>query len=212
MDLSLTSLAYAKRKTIELDISNLEYLQADILDLHRLDRKFDVIESAGVLHHMDEPMAGWEVLTDILKSGGLIKIGLYSELARSHIAKIREEIGSLEVEKTEAEIRKFRQLIVSSQNTNHQKIVNSSDFYSLSTLRDLIFHVQEHRFTIPELVNCIDELGLKFCGFEDKDIISQFRQFHEVSSDIYDLSLWHQFEKSNPGTFSGMYQFWCQKF
>ena len=212
VDLSLTSLAYAKRKTIELDISNLEHLQADILDLHRLDRKFDLIESAGVLHHMDDPMAGWKVLTDLLKPGSLIKIGLYSELARNHIAKIREEIVSLELETTEAGIRKFRQMISSSQNTNDQKIIESSDFYSLSTLRDLIFHEQEHRFTIPQLVNCIDELGLKFCGFENMDIISEFRQFHEVNSDIYDLSLWHQFEKNNPGTFAGMYQFWCQKF
>ena len=212
VDLSLTSLAYAKRKTDELNVSNLEYLQADILDLHRLDKKFDVIECLGVLHHMGKPMAGWEVLTDLLKPSGLMKVGLYSELARGKIVKIREEINSLEVETTEAEIKNFRQLIVSTQNYNDQRLVKSSDFYSLSTLRDLIFHVQEHRFSIPQIVNCIDELGLKFCGFENKDFISQFRQFHEVSSDIYDLSLWHQFEKSNPGTFAGMYQFWCQKF
>jgi hypothetical protein len=117
----------------------------------------------------------------------------------------------LEGEKIEAEIRNFRQLIANSQNTNDQKLVDSSDFYSLSTLRDLIFHVQEHRFTIPQIVNCIDELRLKFCGFENKNVISKFRQFYEVGSDIYDLSLWHQFEKNNPGIFAGMYQFWCQK-
>ena len=177
VDLSLTSLAYAKRKTNEIDVSNLEYLQADILDLHRLDRKFDVIECLGVLHHMDEPMAGWKVLTDLLKSGGLMKVGLYSELARGKIVKIREEIESLEVETTEAEIKNFRQLIVNTQNTNNQRLVDSSDFYSLSTLRDLIFHVQEHRFSIPQIVNCINELGLKFCGFENKEFISNLDSF-----------------------------------
>ena len=48
VDLSLASLAYAKRKTTELGIINLEYLQADILKLDHLEQKFDVIESVGV--------------------------------------------------------------------------------------------------------------------------------------------------------------------
>ena len=94
IDLSLSSLAYAKRKTKELGVENIEYMQADILDLGKLNRQFDIIESAGVLHHMNDPMAGWRVLTDCLRPGGLMKIGLYSELARQHIVEIRQEISS----------------------------------------------------------------------------------------------------------------------
>ena len=97
VDLSLASLAYAKRKTTELEITNLEYLQADILKLNQLKQKFDIIESVGVLHHMDEPMAGWRVLTDLLKPGGLMRIGLYSDLARQHIVKVRKEIKLLKI-------------------------------------------------------------------------------------------------------------------
>ena len=88
IDLSLSSLGYAKRKTEELGVRNIEYMQADSLDLGKIDRQFDIIESSGVLHHMSEPMAGWRVLTDCLKPGGLINIGLYSELARQNIVKI----------------------------------------------------------------------------------------------------------------------------
>ena len=76
IDLSLSSLSYAKRKTEELGIQNIDYMQADILDLGKLGRQFDIVESAGVLHHMDDPVAGWRVLTDCLKPGGLMKIGL----------------------------------------------------------------------------------------------------------------------------------------
>ena len=70
VDISLSSLAYAKRKTHELGVQNIEYMQADILDLGKFNTKFDIVESAGVLHHMDDPMAGWKVLTDCLKPGG----------------------------------------------------------------------------------------------------------------------------------------------
>ena len=93
IDLSLSSLAYAKRKTEELAIKNIEYMQADILNLRKLNKQFDIIESAGVLHHMDNPIAGWQVLTDCLKPGGLMMIGLYSEIARKHIVEIRKEIS-----------------------------------------------------------------------------------------------------------------------
>ena len=211
VDLSLASLAYAKRKTTELGITNLEYLQADILKLNNLEQEFDIIESAGVLHHMDEPMAGWRVLTDLLKPGGLMMIGLYSELARQHIVEVRKEITALRLGTSEAEIREFRRLLAESNNENHQLLTKSSDFFSLSQLRDLIFHVQEHRFTLPQIKNSLDELGLKFCGFVTKDAISNFKELHGEEADIFDLTLWHQYEESNPSTFIGMYEFWCQK-
>ena len=211
IDLSLASLAYAKRMTTKLGITNLKYLQADILMVNRLKQKFDIIESVGVLHHMDDPMAGWRNLTNLLNSSGLMKIGLYSELARQNIAEVRKKIKLLNMGTSEAEIRKFRQSLIESQDENHQRLTTSNDFFSLSMLRDLIFHVQEHCFTLPQIKKCLDKLGLKFCGFEDKDIISYFRKFHEKEVDIYDLALWHQYEENNPQTFGGMYQFWCQK-
>ena len=211
IDLSLASLAYAKRMTTKLGITNLKYLQADILMVNQLKQKFDIIESVGVLHHMDEPMAGWRILTGLLKPSGLMRIGLYSQLARKNIAEVRKEITLLKGGTSEADIRKFRQSLVESQDENHQGLTTSNDFFSLSMLRDLIFHVQEHCFTLPQIKEYLNKLGLKFCGFEDKDIISNFRKFHGKEVDIYDLALWHQFEENNPQTFGGMYQFWCQK-
>jgi tetratricopeptide (TPR) repeat protein/SAM-dependent methyltransferase len=211
VDLSLASLAYAQRKSNELCLTNIDYLQADILHLTQMSKEFDIIESAGVLHHMDEPMAGWRVLVDLLKPGGLMNIGLYSELARHHIVEIRKEITALGVRASEADIRKFRQSLIESHDANHQLLTTSGDFFSLSAMRDLIFHVQEHRFTLPQIKNCLDELGLKFCGFEKTDVISNFRALHKNEADIYDLELWHQYEEKNPQAFSGMYQFWCQK-
>ena len=96
IDLSLASLAYALRKTEEFSLKSIRYMQADILNLRKLDQKFDLIECAGVLHHMENPMVGWKILTECLKPGGLMMIGLYSDLARQHIAKVRREISQFE--------------------------------------------------------------------------------------------------------------------
>ena len=42
----------------------------------------------------------------------------------------------------------------------------------MSTLRDLLFHVQEHRFNLLQIRDCLAQLGLKFCGFEIEKVVS----------------------------------------
>ena len=211
IDLSLSSLAYAKRKTEDLSIKNIEHMQADILRLNKLDRQFDIVESAGVLHHMKNPMAGWEVLVNCLRNGGLMQIGLYSALARQHIIKMRREILELEMGSSDAEMRLFRSNVINSGLKHHNIILNSPDFYSLSTLRDLLFHTQEHQFTIPQIKQCLGELSLEFCGFMDETIVKKFKEFNSGEFDAYNLDDWQIYEEANPRTFAGMYQFWCQK-
>ncbi len=211
IDLSRASLAYAQRKTTELSITNIEYMQADILNLGELGREFDIIESTGVLHHMDDPMAGWQVLVDLLQTGGLMKIGLYSDSARRSVVKTREDVALREIGTSEAEIRQFRQSLIESHDEHHLQLAGFGDFFSLSEVRDLIFHVQEQRFTLPQVQKCLKKLDLKFCGFEVGSNISGFKRFIGRDADICDLSLWHHFEESHPSAFKGMYQFWCQK-
>ena len=209
IDLSFNSLAYAQRKTEEFKIKNLKYMQADILSLENCDGQFDIIECGGVLHHMKDPFEGWRILTNCLKKNGIIKIGLYSKIARQHIEKIRSEIELYDVEISDNFIRRYRDKLINSSAAHHKKILNSTDFFSLSNLRDLIFHVQECRFSLPEISECIDRLGLHFCGFEMDT--SLFKQKNTNPSSLYNLSTWAKYEEENPGTFANMYQFWCQK-
>ena len=211
VDLSRASLAYAHRKTIGLGINNIKYLHADILHLKRIEQKFDIIESSGVLHHMDDPFAGWKVLVDVLAPGGLLKIGLYSEVARQNVVAVRKEIAELEVGTSDSEIRGFRDRLAASSDENHQDLTTLGDFYSLSNFRDLVFHVQEHRFSLLQIRAFLEEIGLHFCGFEMRDGFAEFKKFFGEEADVCDLLLWQQFEHDHPKTFAGMYQFWCQK-
>src|SRR5216684_4458265 len=72
VDLSLSSLCYAKRKTPAALAQRIAYAQADILKLGSIDRTFDLIEVSGVLHHLADPIAGWRVLLALLRSGGFM--------------------------------------------------------------------------------------------------------------------------------------------
>ena len=211
VDLSLSSLAYAKRKTRELGIENIDYIQADILDLNKLDKQFDIIESVGVLHHMGDPMAGWRALTDCLKQGGVMKVGLYSELARRPIIEIRNFLSQSGIPSSIVEMRAFRKKIINSDRMSREIAENWSDFYSLSELRDLLFHVQEHRFTIPQIKNCLKELGLEFCGFERGNVVDNFEHHYNAKDALYNLDKWQAYENAHHRAFLSMYQFWCQK-
>ena len=215
IDLSLSSLSYAVRKTKELSVANIDYMQGDILKLNTLDRQFDIIESAGVLHHMEEPLVGWKVLVDLLKPQGLMRIGLYSEIARQHIVEIRELIAKKGYENSSEDIRQCRYEIMNmptDSGSRIQMITNSSDFYSLSECRDLLFHVQEHRFTLPQIENALEKLGLIFIGFDcDIQIENQFKVSYSNNEDLFSLPLWHQFEQDHPNAFIDMYQFWVKK-
>jgi len=62
VDLSLSSLAYARRKALELGLDGIAHAQADILELGKLGPQLRPDRSGGVLHHMADPFAGWEAL------------------------------------------------------------------------------------------------------------------------------------------------------
>jgi SAM-dependent methyltransferase len=187
-------------------------MQADILDLDKLYKKFDIIESSGVLHHMKEPLAGWKILVQCLRPGGLMKIALYSKLARQDIARIREEIAKLKIQYNFKELRNFRNKLISSDLEHHASMRSIPDFYSLSGFRDLLFHVQEHSFTIRKIQEYLRKLELQFCGFEIEDqVVRSFKSNYADPNASYDLEKWDEFESRNPDIFCGMYQFWCQK-
>jgi SAM-dependent methyltransferase len=209
IDLSLTSLCYAKRKTPAALASRIEFAQADILELGSVNRSFDLIEVSGVLHHLADPLAGWRVLLSLLRSGGFMHVGLYSELARHDIAAARQFITNRGYRPTVEDIRRCRQDLL---NTPLKDVAKAGDFFSTSECRDLLFHIQERRLTIPEIKSFLAENDLEFIGFEFAPrIMEHYRGIFGGDRFMRDLDRWHAFERERPGTFAGMYQFWVQK-
>lgn len=211
VDISLASLSYAKRKTGELNLNNIDFLHADILDLRSLDREFDVVECVGVLHHMRDPEAGLKVLIDLLRPGGLIKLGLYSEIARAQLMSSRRKASHLGAEPSDSQIREYRRSLLDAGGSELEALCEWSDFFNLSEWRDLIFHVQEHQFSLSQIDRLLNDANISFCGFENPSLIRKFRTFHGDSSSTYDLGAWQAVEAQDRSLFTGMYQFWCQK-
>ena len=203
IDLSLNSLSYAKRKTLEYGLTNIEYIRANLLDIAKVTHeKFDLIECSGVLHHMRAPEIGLKKLCESLKDGGILRLGLYSKTAREHLDKFQR--NTLQ---NDQEIAAFRHQVVNSPDIRSEKIVRSPDFYSTSGFKDLVLHVQEHRYDLNEIERLISSSGLTFMGFDLKLV----ERSGIPESKIFDFESWRSLEASDENFFAGMYQFWCQK-
>jgi hypothetical protein len=84
------------------------------------------------------------------------------------------------------------------------------DFYSLDEFRDLVLHVQEHQFTLPQIAQCLEQLDLKLLLLESSDAArSVFAEIHPGRDARDDLAAWEDVERAHPRTFVGMYSFWC---
>jgi 2-polyprenyl-3-methyl-5-hydroxy-6-metoxy-1,4-benzoquinol methylase len=213
VDLSRTALAYAKRKSNELGVNNIEYGQADVLEIAMLKRRFDVIYAAGVLHHLADPFAGWRRLLAILAPRGFMNIGLYSERAREDVVAAQRFLAEKEYKPTPDDIRRcrneFERLPAESP---LRRVMSLADFYSLSELRDLLFHVREHSTNLPQIARFLVDNKLQFLGFiQARHILQRYHQLSPQDSAMIDLALWNRFEIDNPWIFVGMYQFWVQK-
>jgi ubiquinone/menaquinone biosynthesis C-methylase UbiE/Flp pilus assembly protein TadD len=210
IDLSLASLSYALRKTRELGLTNITHAQADIMALGSIGRTFDLIEANGVLHHLADPWAGWRVLLSLLRPDGEMRIGLYSERARQPVITAHAFIAEQGYGRTADDIRRFRQDVLAEETP--AMLPQSRDFYTVSGCRDLLFHVQEHRMTLPQIKAFIAANGLMFQGFDlDAVTLQAYRTRYPADQAGTDLDSWHAFEEVFPNTFVRMYQFRVRK-
>jgi len=214
VDLSLSSLAYGIRRASEMGVANIQFAHGDLMAMGDLDRRFDIVECGGTLHHLEDPFEGWRILVGLLRADGLMAIGLYSELARRRVVAARAFIADHGYPSSPEGIRQCRKdLIALPDHSIAKQAIRFSDFFTISECRDLIFHVNEHQSNLLQIADSIDKLGLEFLGFlfNDESILRRYRDRFPEDPSATSLERWHRFELDNPDTFVSMYQFWVHK-
>jgi SAM-dependent methyltransferase len=213
IDLSLASLAYAKRMARKFRLTNIEFAQADIMKLGTLGRQFDFIDASGVLHHLAEPWEGWQILLSLLRPGGAMEVGLYSAQARRNVVAGRALIAQRGYRPTPDDIRRCREDIATAANGSLLKtLTHSDDFFTISECRDMLFHPQEHRLTLPQIKAFLAASDLQFMGFAlPPPVLRRFALRFPGEPALTDLACWHAFECEAPETFGGMYLFTVRK-
>src|SRR5262249_27563298 len=112
IDHNLASLSYGKRIAQDFGLTNLEFVHADIMKCGSLGRQFDFIDVSGVLDHLAVPWEGWRILLGLLRPGGTMQIGVYSDVARRKIAAARALIDERGYQASD--IRNCREVLVAT--------------------------------------------------------------------------------------------------
>jgi 2-polyprenyl-3-methyl-5-hydroxy-6-metoxy-1,4-benzoquinol methylase/tetratricopeptide (TPR) repeat protein len=213
IDLSLKSLSYARRMADKIGVTNVEFGQADLLKLGSTGRQFDYIDASGVLHHLADPWAGWHVLLSLLRPDGVMQVGLYSALARRSVVAARALIAEWGYQPIPDQIRRFREAVMAADDGSMLKsVVQWNDFFATNECRDLLFHVQEHQITLPEIKAFLAAERMEFAGFAlDASTRARFAARFRDPAALTDLDRWHAFETAEPETFAAMYQFFIRK-
>jgi 2-polyprenyl-3-methyl-5-hydroxy-6-metoxy-1,4-benzoquinol methylase/tetratricopeptide (TPR) repeat protein len=213
IDLSIASLCYAQRMARRYGLTNVEFAQADITRLAAVERQFDYVDACGVLHHLADPWAGWRTLLSLLRPGGVMFVGLYSQLARRAIVEARSLIAERGYRPIPEDIRRCREEIMAAGGGSVLKsVIQWKDFFAVSECRDLLFHVHEQQPTLREIKTFLGANRVRFSGFMlDAPTFQRFATRFPEPAAMTDLDCWHDFENQAPGTFAAMYQFWVQK-
>jgi hypothetical protein len=129
------------------------------------------------------------------------------------VVALRDFIAARGYRPTADDIRRFRQDVATiDDGVQFGNLLTSPDFFNTSGCRDLCFHTQERRFTIPQIGSFLRDHALRFLGFHiDPQSLRHFRDRFPADDALTDLDRWHLFETENPRTFAAMYHFWTQK-
>jgi Tfp pilus assembly protein PilF/SAM-dependent methyltransferase len=207
IDLSRSSLSFAKMRAEAFGVKNIRFAQADILRLDLEDR-FDYIESTGVLHHLSKPIDGWKRLRHLLLPQGIMRIALYSYTARTPIRNAKSILTGQGLGDTK-KLRQARQYILASSPEEWSTILSANDFYTHNGCRDLLFHECEHQYTVQEIIDSLQELN--FLGFHvEPHILAAFNKMFPDPDAAQDLKCWDKFEQRYPGAFGAMYEMFLQ--
>src|ERR1700680_3461114 len=122
-----------------------------------------------------------------------MQVGLYSNLARQNVVAARALIAERGYRPVPEDIRCCREEILAAKDGSLLKSASTfSDFFTTNECRDLIFHVQEHQMTLPEVKAFLIENGLQFTGFVlDPATQQSFAARFPEAGAMLDLDRWH---------------------
>lgn len=207
IDLSAASLAYGRRMAEALDVA-VDFRRADLLHLEDWADRFDLVTSTGVLHHLADPLAGLRSLARVVRPSGMIRIALYSALARTPVAAARILIAASGWRPDLDGLRALRaHVLAASADIPLAALRDSDDCYSASGCRDLCFHAREHWYSLPDAGALVAAAGLELVGLDTPPAArAAFGR-----GDPLDLERWDALEAGHPALFAGMYQLWLRR-
>ncbi|WP_207455932.1 class I SAM-dependent methyltransferase [Azospirillum sp. SYSU D00513] len=162
LDLSDASRAIAEARAKARGLTNITFRRGSLLELEGLG-PFDYIDCCGVLHHLDEPLAGLRSLAGALDPGGGIGMMVYAPLGRTGVYPMQAALRTMTRGMSpEEKVATARRLIAHLPRGNW--LLNNpfvgDHRQADANLYDLLLHSRDRPFTVPELADLAAGAGM----------------------------------------------------
>jgi SAM-dependent methyltransferase len=164
IDVSQASLDHNRYLKDKYSLKNLELHLLPIEDVPSLDKKYDLIVSTGVLHHMAEPKVGMKALADCLRPDGVAAIMLYARYGRAGVELMQAIFRELGLEQNEESLSMVKEAIKSlSPNHPLQSYISiAPDLKFDAGMVDTFLHGRDRSYTVEDCLDLVDSAGLVF--------------------------------------------------
>lgn len=167
LDLSERSLSRARWHCVLHGRLNVVYRCGDLSDQAAIAGQFGLIDSFGVLHHLEDPLAGLKALYEHLVPGGILRIMLYSRYARREEESIRRAFRLLGIDSPRNARQLLRKAVPGSRLANY--LAASDEAATVFGLADALLHPRVHTYRIDELLEMIACAGFEPLLFAHRD-------------------------------------------
>lgn len=159
LDLSQANLSRARLHCLLHGRRNVRFVQGDLLDTKIAPGPFKFIDSFGVLHHLDDPLAGLRALESRLVPGGILRVMLYGRYARREAESIRRAGRLLGIR----DVSQLKRLLAKAKPGGRVReyLDASWEARSDSGLADLFLHPCVHTYRIDEFLALVGQTRLR---------------------------------------------------
>ncbi|HEX3313783.1 MAG TPA: class I SAM-dependent methyltransferase [Gemmataceae bacterium] len=169
IDLSSASLAHEERLKERHSLDNLTLRQMSLEAAKSLGSEYDFIASAGVLHHMRDPVAGLRALGEVLAPDGVISLMVYARYGRAGVYMMQDLFRILDLGQTSADVQAVKEGL-NAVGPNHpvrNYLRLSIDLGADTGLVDTFLHRQDRAYTVGECLDLVRDAGLAFQGWDE---------------------------------------------
>ena len=159
LDLSGQSLRRARLHCLLHGLTGVDYLTGDLCDAQTARGPYGLIDAYGVLHHLQDPLAGLRALGERLARGGILRVMVYSRYARREEESIRRALRLLRVQEPEQVLRMVKR---SKKGSRLRSFFEASDEVAFrSGLADALLHPCVRTFRIDAFMEMVAASGLE---------------------------------------------------
>jgi SAM-dependent methyltransferase len=197
IDLSPSSLKIFKQRLSKYNLENkIKLIEMSLFDLDpKIHGKFDLIICMGVLHHLEDPNLGLNVLKNVLKEDGFMNIMVYGRYGRTGVYQMQDLLKKINnnIKDFPTKIENYKNVYKQLPHNNWFKLgehLIQDHKVSDEGIVDLLLHHQDRSYTVSELYEWINSNELNIVEFSPHN---RYKYKYEINNIKYPNNIIHKY-------------------